>query len=343
MLQERTWPMYLGYPTRAAAAETLATDPQPVWRTTVARGIIGAPALAENVVAVSLVDRRVGLLDRATGAVIWTRRLQLPLGAGPLITDDRVLVAEQTQGGRVYALRLSNGGTIWAARAGDVGASLALAGDALYAATGEGMVGRLDARSGAWLWRTRVNGAVRGAPLPVPAGLAVATQSDSLYLLDAQTGAVRVRRGTRGTVLAAPALADSLIVIGTSSGRLEGLEATTLATRWTLDLGDMIVGSVAVYGGRVFAMTGRGLLAIVPLSEPFGVRRVNVGLVTRGGPTPAGRGVFITGAGGEIVLVDSMGARLWGARITSPVAEPVLVDARSLVAVSVRGDVVLFR
>jgi hypothetical protein len=41
--------------------------------------------------------------------------------------------------------------------------------------------------------------------------------------------------------------------------------------------------------------------------------------------------------------VDSLGVHKWDARILAPVAEAVLVDARTLIAVSVRGDVVMFR
>lgn len=342
-LQERVWPVYLGQASRAGGTDTLSTNPQPVWRTSVARGISGAPALAEDVIALSLVDNRLALLDRPTGAVIWTRRLGAPLGAGPLLADDRLFVAEQQQGGRVYAIRLLNGGTLWSAKAGDVTAPLVLADSALYVATAEGHVGRILPSTGVYRWHARVGGAVRATPVAVPAGLMVATQLDSLFLLDALTGAIRVRRASHGTVLAAPALVDSTIVIGTSAGRLEALNAATLQTRWSLDLGDVIVGSVAVQNGRAYALTGRGTLVIVPLAHPDEARRLATGIIARAGPTPAAQGIFLGGVRGEIVLVDSLGRHKWDARILAPVAEAVLVDARTVLAVSVRGDVVLFR
>ena len=342
-LQERVWPVYLGSPQRVNAAESLAADPQPVWRTTVSRGITGAPALAEDVVAVSGVDRRVTLLDRATGSELWSRRLQAPIGGGPLIADDRVFVAEQGEGGQVYALRLSNGGTLWDERIGDALASLALAGPDLFVATREGLVAKLSAQTGEVAWRVQVTGAVRAAPLLTPHGIVIATQADSLYLITGDSGIVRVRRGTRGAVLAAPALWDSLIVTGTSSGRLEALDAATLVTRWVLDLDDVIVGSIAVRAGRAYAMTGRGTLAMVPLDAPDAARRVQVGMASRAGPAPGARGVYLGGVNGEIVLVDSSGNRLWTGRIEPPVHEAVLLDAHTLLAVSQRGDVVMFR
>lgn len=343
VIQERAWPVYLGRASRTGSAETLATNPQAVWRTSVARGITGAPALAENVVAVSTADNRVALLDRPTGDLLWTRRLSAALGAGPLLSDDRLFVAEQVDGGRVYALRLRDGTTIWSVRAGQFLAPLALGDSALYGASAGGGVLRIHARTGAVVWRARVSGAVRAAPVLLPGGLLVATQSDSLFLLDAATGAIRVRRPTRGTVLAAPAYADSLLVIGTSAGRLEALDPATLVTRWRLDLGDVIVGSVAVRDGRAYALTGRGLLVAVPPGNPAAARRFPLQLVARAGPAPAAQGIFISSVTGEIVLVDSAGNRAWSARIVPPVNEPVLVDERTLVAVSLRGDVVMFR
>ena len=342
--QERPWPVYLGGPARAAgAAESIAADPQPIWHASLGRGITGSPALAEDVLAIAAVDRRVALLDRATGAMIWDRRLTFPMGAGPLIREDRLFVAEQTGEGMVYALRLSNAQTLWRAKAGDVVAPMALEGGALYVATTAGSVGRLKPDSGTWAWRARLPGGVRSAPVPTPQGLVVATTMDSIYLLDAATGAVRVRRGTRGAVLAAPALADSLILIGTSAGSIAGLDVATLETRWSLQLNDPIVGSLAVQGGRAWALTGRGVLCMIPLDNPRAMRSVPLGLVVRAGPSPVVGGVFVSAVNGELVLVDSAGTRRWGTRLEPPLVEPALIDRRTIIATSTRGEVVAFR
>lgn len=342
-IQERVWPAYLGGSARGGSSETLAADPQPVWRVSLARGITGAPALSEDVVVVGLADHRVALLERATGALIWARRLSLALGGGPLVSDDRIFIAEQALGGRIYALRLGNGSTIWSAKAGDVAAPLALQDSALYAGMMNGTVGRLDPASGAWVWRTRLPGAVRAALTPVPGGVIVATTTDSLYLIDGETGGVRVRRASRGTVLAAPGLVDSFLVVGTTAGRLEAMHAGTLRTIWSLELDEPVVGSIATLDGRAYAMTGRGTLVIVPIGEPTAVRRTRLDIVSRAGPVPTAQGVYVSAVNGEIALVDSMGIRKWTARMEPPLSEPVMADARMLFAVSMRGDVVAFR
>jgi serine/threonine-protein kinase len=164
-----------------------------------------------------------------------------------------------------------------------------------------------------------------------------------VFLLDAASGAVRVRRGSRGTVLAAPALADSVLIVGTARGWLVALDAASLAERWSLDTRGPVVGAVAVRGDTAYAMTATGTLVVVPPQGPSAARRIGVGLVARAGPAPASRGVYVCGVNGEIALVDSLGNRLWNARLDGPVGEPVLGEGSTLFAVSLRGQVVAFR
>lgn len=342
--QEHAWPAYLGSARRASPdADTPNATPQAVWRASPARGITGGPAVSEDVIAVALTDRQVALLERSTGELLWRHRLGQNLGAGPLLADDRLFVAEQGPGGDVHALRLLDGGSLWSQHVGDVAAPLALSGGSLYAGSIEGWVFSLDPATGARRWRTRLSGAVRSAPLPVPGGLLVATGADSLFLLEILHGGVRQRRATRGTVLAAPALADSVVVIGTSAGHVEGLDPVTLESRWSLELGESVVGSIAVREGTAYALTGRGILALVPLQAPRDARRITLGLVARAGPAPVPGGVIVCGVNGEIVWADSAGATRWTTRLEPPVSEPVVVEGRTFYAVSGRGAVVAFR
>lgn len=342
--QERSWPAYLGSSRRAGAwNEAPEGDAQPVWRNRIARGINGAPALGEEVIAVSQTDKQVALLARATGEVIWRHRLDNGLGAGPLITDDRVLVAEQGNDARVYALRLSSGKEIWAREAGDTQAPLALDGDAVYAAATTGAVSRLRVDNGAVVWRSRVPGGVRAAPVPVGRLVAIAALSDSLFLLDAATGAIRARRSTRGTVLAAPAWAESLLVVGTATGYIEAFDPVTLEPRWSINVHDPVAGSIAAANGMFWAVTVRGTMVTIAGRGSPEPRLREVGMVIRAGPAPVAAGVYLAAVNGELTLVDSAGGRVWSARVNGRVAEPPLVDARTLIVVTRNGEVVMFR
>jgi outer membrane protein assembly factor BamB len=343
--QDVAWRAYLGSQQRASAvAESILGDPQPIWRTDVGRGVVGAPALTEDLVAVSQVDRQVALLDRSTGDIIWRHRLRANIGSGPLIDDDRLYVATQTDAGQVVALALRTGKQAWATALGDVAAPLALHDAVVVAATVEGRVAALRAATGRPVWRVRLSGAVRAAPVITGAGVLVATTDDSLFLLDGATGAVRERRATVGTVLAAPAVAGGLVLVGTTAGHLEACDSATLVPRWRLDVGGEVVGSVAVQGRAAYVLTALGDLWTVPLDAPERAHSVPLGIVARAGPTPVAGGVIVAAIDGQLALVDaSTGERRWSARIQPPVVQPVIAGERFLVATSERGAVVAFR
>src|SRR6266849_4601580 len=159
--QESPWLAYLGTPRHdAGAQETLNPDPRPLWHVAMGRGVRGSPALGETVVAVGTADRSIVLVVRA----------------GPLLDEDRLYAAtEAAPTGRVYAIRLRDGRSLWDTRVGSVVAPLAFDGDALYAGTEEGVVVRLETEKGHVQWRQSLAGAVRAAPIATPYGLVVAT------------------------------------------------------------------------------------------------------------------------------------------------------------------------
>src|SRR5438270_2122627 len=188
--QESGWPAYLGNQRHdAAARETLNPDPRPLWHVGMGRGVRGSPALGETVMAVGTADHNLVLVDRSSGELLWRSHLDASVRAGPLLDEDRLYVATESQPqGPVYAIRLRDGRRLWRTHAGSVTAPLAFDGDAIYAATEQGLVLRLEPEHGNVLWRRPVSGAVRAGPLVTGNGLVVATTNDTLYLLDRQTG-----------------------------------------------------------------------------------------------------------------------------------------------------------
>jgi len=343
-VQEHEWTMYLGTAQRTGTApESLVGEPAPAWRARISHGLVGAPAVAEAVIVLSQTDRQVAVIGRTAGEVLWRHRVQQPLGTGPLLAGDRVYAAESGHGGRVVALRLADGREQWSHRAGDVVAPLLLAGGAVYAA-GTGGIVKLDAAQGHETWSAALPGTVRAAPLAVPQGLIVATSADSLFRIADSSGTVVLRRHTYGTVLAAPALADTIAVLGTSAGRIEAVDVRTLRALWVYDLDGPIVGSIAISGDTAWALSARGVLIGLPLAGPrAGLRRVELGIVARAGPMPFPGGILIGAVNGEIDWLDQALVHRWSARVESPLIEPPIVDGRTMIVTSERGDVTAFR
>jgi outer membrane protein assembly factor BamB len=352
--QESPWLTYLGSPRHdVSAAESLSADPRPQWRTGTGRAVRGAPALGENVVAVGTVERTVVLLNRESGELLWRSRLGGTIHGGPLLDEDRLYVAtEAAPDGRVYALRLRTGKPIWVAKTGGIEAPLALDGtaEALYAGSEAGVAMRLDPETGRILWRRRLAGAIRAAPIPTDRGLAVATDADTLYLLDSRTGDVLAQLAT-GAVLGTPAAAGDHLYLGTMAGHVLAVELPALRVLWDQDVGDAVYGAPALAQDTLYVLTRNGTLWVMPAARSQGAAggeagptRIALDIVATAGPTPVAAGVLVASVGGEILLVRrGDGTIRWRARVDGPVEEPPLVRDRQLVVVGGRGDIQAFR
>lgn len=344
--QEQGWTAYLGSARHdAAAGETLNPDPRPLWRAAIGRAVRGSPALGETVLAVGTVDRTVVLVDRTSGDVFWRQRVDGTIRGGPLLDEDRLYVATEAQPeGRVYALRLRDGKTIWRTRVGSVAAPLAYDGEALFAGTEGGGVVRVDPEGGTVKWRRALSGAIRAAPVATPHGLAVVTTADTLYLLDRATGLVRARRATPGTVIATPATDGRRVYLGTTDGRVLAVDLPDLTVRWERAAGDAVYGAPALSHDTLYVLTRDGGLWLIPVDEPGAATRHALGIVAIAGPTPVAGGVLVGSVSGEILLVDrGSGTILWRAQVAGPIEEPPLVQGRQLVVVAGRGDIHAYR
>ncbi len=294
-------------------------------------------------------DRQVVLLDRPTGQVLWRTRVQGTVRAGPLLDGDRLYVAtEASPEGRVYALNLHDGHTLWSARTGGVAAPLALAGDTLYAGTEAGTLLRLGTADGKIAWRRQLPGAVRAGPVPTPAGVAVATTTDSLFLVAPGTGEVRQRLALPGggAVLATPALDSGAgrLYVGTTGGHVLAIALPALTMAWDFTAGDAVYGALAVARDTVFALARDGTLWLIPRDGPAGARSIALGIVCTAGPTPLGHGVLAGGVSGEVVLVNpDSGGISWRVQLDGPIEAPPLVRNRELVVIGGRGDIRTYR
>ena len=344
--QELGWTAYLGSARHdAGAGETLNPDPRPLWRAAIGRAVRGSPALGETILAVGTVDRNVVLVDRTSGDVLWRQRVDGTIRAGPLLDQDRLYVATEAQPeGRVYAIRLRDGKTIWRTRVGSVVAPIAFDGEALYAGTEGGAVVRVDPEAGSVRWRRALSGAIRAGPVATPHGLAVVTTADTLYLLDRTNGQVRGRLATPGAVLGTPATDGRRVYLSTTNGRVLAVALPELTVRWERAAGDAVYGAPALSRDTLYVLTRDGHLWLIPVEEPGAATRHALGIVATAGPTPIVPGVLVGSVSGEILLVDrGSGTILWRAQVAGPIEEPPLVQGRQLVVVAGRGDIHAYR
>jgi outer membrane protein assembly factor BamB len=340
------WHSELGSPRHdASTPESLAADPQPLWRAAAGRAVRAGPAIGSSVVAVGTSDRSVVLLDRTDGTRIWRRHVPGTVAAGPLIAGATVYVATQAvPDGRVLALRLKTGVPLWSVHSGGVSAGLALTDSAIVAATDRGSVVALDRRTGEQRWERNLGRGVRAAPVIAASGIAVATIADTLYWLDPGTGAIRARLATPGTILGTPATDGTRLFAGTTAGHLLAITLPDLTVLWDRSVGDAVYGAPALSGDTLYATTDRGTLWRVPLAAPERARSVALGVPFTAGPTPLANGVLVAGVTGDVMLIDATTDSIrWRTRRRAPIEVPPIVKDRQLFIVTGNGIVEAYR
>ena len=344
--QESGWPAYLGNQRHdAAARETLNPDPRPLWHVSMGRGVRGSPALGETVIAVGTADRYLVLVDRESGEVLWRSHLDGSVRSGPLLDEDRLYVATESQPrGRVYAVRLRDGRQLWRTPAGSITAPLAFDGDAIYAASEDGLVMRLDPEHGKVQWRRPLSGAVRAGPLATANGLIVATTNDTLYLLDRQTGAVHSQVSLPGAVLGTPATDGRRVYLATTNGRVVAVDLASWSVTWERAAGDAVYGAPALLADTLFVLARDGRLSMIPVDTPDSTTSRSLDIVATAGPTPLASGVLVGSVSGEVLLVDPRtGAIRWRAQVAGPIEEPPLVRDRQVVVIAGKGNIHTYR
>ena len=337
---------YLLTPTRApSAGETIDGEPRLVWRASVGRGVSSLPSVSSRVTLVTSTDRWVYAIDTRSGSTFWRRRGDGAYATGAVAAGGRVFVASEGTGGRVTALRLTDGGRIWQTAVGDVSAPLALRDSALYGVNDDGDAFALGASRGNLVWKRSV-GPARGGPLVTPRRIVLATLRDSLIVLDRESGNV-VGAFPQPAPTAAPLalLNDSTVVTSSPTGSVTALSIGSGAVAWSVRTNEPIPGAPVVHRDTVFALGGSCTLIRVPHHAPDVPRRdVHPNCVTVTAPLVLRNGVLVATVSGDLMYVSrATGAVVWTRRTGGTVRQPPVVLDRQVVLATLGGEIFGFR
>jgi outer membrane protein assembly factor BamB len=211
------------------------------WRSEVGGEILSAPAVAESQVVVRTVDGNLRGLAIADGKEIWSAEQQIPRltlrgVAAPVIARDMAISGFDN--GRVLAVNLTDGGTVWDSpvspphgrteleRLNDIDAAVKVAGDDVFVAGYQGRAAMLALDSGQ-LWWTRDLSSYRG----------VDVDDDQMYVSLSTGELVAMRRRTGAEVwrndslkfrgLSAPAVVGDYVVVADLDGYVHWFDRVT--------------------------------------------------------------------------------------------------------------------
>ncbi len=133
----------------------------------------------------------------------------------------------------------------------------ALQGGALYAASGGGVLVRIDAATGREVWRRDLGVPISGG-VGVGAGLVVVGTSTGLVIALGEDGSERWRAVVSSEVRGAPLVHDDLVAVRTVDARIAGLDGRTGERRWVFQRAAL---PLIVRGYSALGMSGPTLFA----------------------------------------------------------------------------------
>jgi outer membrane protein assembly factor BamB len=227
-------------------------------------------------------------------------------------------------------------------------------GEALYAASRNGTVMRLDAATGAERWRVRTSGLLL-AGVGADASLAVvASEKGEVIALDAASGEVRWRAKVSSEVLAPPALGGGLVLVRSADSRIFAFGARDGKRAWVYQrspsslvvrspAGISLLGDAAYVGFPAGKLVALGLASgsvrwEATVAVPRGATELERVTDIVGSPAVMGREVCAAAFQGRVACYDTQtGNQTWSRDIASLTG--VSLDARYAYVTDDRGAV----
>jgi outer membrane protein assembly factor BamB len=325
------------------APEAAGDAPAQVWAARAGRRFTGRLVVHDSTIYGAGLDRKVYAVDLASGQVRWSSRLSGLVAGGVLVLGDTVYAASARPEGRLYALDAGTGRRLWRVPTGPVSAPLALVGNTLIAATLDGRVLGVDPSTGNVRWRRKV-GVARVAAAPADSAAFILATVDSIFRITMADGKVLGRVRSPGTLLSPWVAKGPELVAGTTDSLIVAIRPADLAELWRVRLDAPVLGSPALRGDTIYAVTRRGTLYRV-LADSAARAEVVVALdwaVTA--PVTVADGLLLLGgADGVVRALRADGEEAWRLQLWRPVELGPLRLPDGILAIGGDGDLHRYR
>jgi outer membrane protein assembly factor BamB len=183
-------------------------------------GIESSPAVADGEVYVGHYDGYLLCVDAAGGAERWRAPTGGDTDVSPVVVDDRVYIAAETESPYLFCFdRGRRGKKVWEfENQRGWWSTPAVVGDRLYIGGNDAVFYCLDARSGKVIWTFKAGDAIWSSPAVVDGKVAFGTYDPFFYLLDAERGRLlwKYRMGERTHSTAC--VVNGKIYVGSANG-----------------------------------------------------------------------------------------------------------------------------
>jgi outer membrane protein assembly factor BamB len=244
------------------------------WRAQVRAEVLAAPAIGSGIVVVRTVDGKLHGLAAADGKQVWETDQQLPRltlrgNAPPLISGDLVLAGFDN--GRLMAVNLQNGSTVWDTAVGqargsteiqrliDVDATVVVDGDDLFVVAFQGRVARIARETGQILWARDLS-SYRGLAIDAES-VYVSTSDGDVVRLDRRGGAEEWRqKALARRMLSAPVVQQGHVVVADLEGVVHWLKSADGSFEARAEVGGRVSAAPQVIDGLLLVFNDDGEL-----------------------------------------------------------------------------------
>ena len=324
-----------------------------VWRFAMDAQVEATPLVDQaGVVYAASNGTQMTAIDSRTGKQIWSTTTRFGYLASPALGDG--LIYDGDTGGAFRAFNSHTGAITWETHGANpqafVGSPLVL-GRQVLAADNAGTVFVWDAASGRVQQQIPLGSAVTASPAWTGEAVLLADNKGELLALQSST----VQRGLwlspvwqhqfinpnsqnaiPNSLFAQPVARGDQLVVVVQSGQMWSIDSKTGAASRLGDLGDGVLGNLALVGDTVYASTQRGNVVAYNLPQGKPLWSTALGGFTRFGPTVGGQQVFVSTITTSESIVSALDAATgkvqWSQHYKIGSAQPVLDHGKLYVA-----------
>ena len=333
--------MFRGGPTRTGVYETEGVEQEPsiVWSFATGGRVLSSPAVIGDRVYFGSDDGAFYAVDIETGREAWRFETGGQVRSSPAVADGLVFFGSYD--GVFYALNADSGALVWRFETsgerrwraanldgmtpqGEVHtdpwdfflSSPVVADGVIYFGTGEGVLYALDAHSGAERWAFEPADTMHSSPAIAEGTVYVGNMESRLYAVDAITGEERwhFQAGVDPTyynqhgLQSSPVVANGRVYVGGRDGGMHVVDARTGDALWKFDTsGSWVLGSVAIYGNRVYVGTSdTNMLRAIDATTGEELFGVSLATCIYASPAIVGETFYIGTCGGLLFAIDAV-------------------------------------
>lgn len=248
-----------------------------LWKVDAPNAVFAAPQIGQGHVIIKSIDGKVAALAAATGQTLWiydhgAPNMVMRRGSQPQIFQNEVITGYSD--GKLSALNLEDGRLIWeqtisepqgaseVEQMADVAADPIVSGGVVYAASYQGKLAAVNARTGAMLWQQDVS---PYAGMALNSSMIYTSDADGVvWAFDRASGSEMWHQpALTNRILNAPVLIDKALVVGDGGGYLHFLSPVDghMLARQRIGSGVGIVTTPAALGNVLYVLDVHGNLS----------------------------------------------------------------------------------